>query len=593
MREEQFSLLFRRVCFLGCFLGVVATVFFLAGWAGYVGSLIPNVLLAGVFIFAALYFLYIFLVFLFDKSFLGSLLWIFILVVLVTEVILGLVPPTARDELTHHLAVPKLYASAGKILEIPFDYPSYYPMLVDMLFTPWIQWGWDFAPKLIHGLFAFLIGLLLYCYLGSRLGPIYGLSGFFFFISLPAVLRLSNWAYVDLALAFYSTASLLCLLQWTQNRNSRQWLILSGLAAGFSAATKPNGFLVLLLLVFWVGLISGRDKKDGVEEAIRAPAFFLFFALIPVTPWLLRNFVWTGNAFYPFFSALFGGGSSDAGGGGEPELGILAKRHLLYGESGWQIAALPMRIFFTGQDDNPQYFDGVLNPILILGLPWAFKGRRLEEKKILFGFVALYFVFALFLADLRIRYILPIVPPLVILLVYGIHNAYLRLAHPFILVAALIVLSALNGIYLKDYFHTVAPIDYLSGAESREAYLTGQLPDYPVFQFVNQNLPASARIYLIFMGRRVYYCDRPYYHDGSENPWTLLQAIQSAQNGDGIRSKLLERKLTHLLVRQDLLERFLDNNLTPHQQRVWHSFRTQSSRVLYKDRGYSIYQIHG
>ena len=48
--------------------------------------------------------------------------------------------------------------------------------------------------------------------------------------------------------------------------------------------------------------------------------------------------------------------------------------------------------FFSGQDDNPQFFDGVLTPVLIAFLPWAFKGKWLEEKKLLAGFALLVFI---------------------------------------------------------------------------------------------------------------------------------------------------------------------------------------------------------
>ena len=590
MLRDPFSLLLYRLCLLGCLLGLAATFYLVSGWAGYVGSLVPNVALAGVLIFAAAYFLYIFFVLLLDKSWLGFLLWFLILLVLAMEIVLGLVPPTARDELTHHLAVPKLYASAGKIYEIPFDSPSYYPMLLDMLFTPWVKWRWDFAPKLLHGLFGFLTGLLLYGYLARRLSPTYGLLGFLLFVSTPAIARLSNWAYVDLGLVFYSTASLLCLWRWTEDKNLHAWLLLAGLSAGFAAATKPNGLLALLLLFFVLAWNLGRESKNAIRVRVYHLALFLLLAFIPLSPWLLRNFVWTGNPLFPFFPSFFGSGSGGDGGG--TALGIFARRHLLYGESGWEIAALPLRIFFSGQDDSPEYFDGVLNPILILFLPWAFRGKWVKEKNIFFAFALLYFLFAFFLADLRIRYILPIVPPLVILLVYGIHNVYLRIVRPSLLFAALILLATLNVVYLWNHFHKVAPLGYLSGEESRDAYLARMLPEYPALRFVNHELPADARIYFIFMGRRVYYCERAYFYDGSDNPWVLLRMIQNAQSGDHIKARFVERGLTHLLVREELLSRFFGDNLTPLQRRVWDFFATQHLRVLYRHRGYSLFQIY-
>src|SRR3989338_7654153 len=250
MAQDQFSTLLYRTSVCGSLLGATATLYFLGGISGYIGNPFLNAAAGAAVLLAALYFLYVFLVYLPDKSLLGSLLWLLILLVLGAEIVLGFLPPTARDELTHHLAIPRLYVKAGRILEVPFALYSYYPMLLDMLYMPWVRWGWDSIPKLIHGLYGFMTALLLYAYLARRLSSIYGLLGFFFFICTPAILRLSHWAYVDLAVTFYSTASLLCLLRWLEEREEKRWFILAGLSAGLATATKPNGLLALLVLVF-------------------------------------------------------------------------------------------------------------------------------------------------------------------------------------------------------------------------------------------------------------------------------------------------------------------------------------------------------
>ena len=588
MSQERCSFLLWRTCLIGCFLGAIATVYFLFGLAGYLGNPVLRTLTAAGPILAALFFLYAFFVWMPERSWLGSLLWLLILGVLLVEIALGLIPPAARDELIHHLAMPRLYLQAGRIIEIPFALHSYYPMLLDMLYTPFVQWGLDFVPKLVHGLFGFLTGLLLFSYLARRLSPIYGLLGFFFFVSTPIVLRLSNLAYVDLGLTFYSTASLLCLLRWMEDMEARRWLILAGLSAGFALATKANGLLVFLLLFFLLAYVLAKEGK--LRGIVYYALPFVILAFIPFIPWLLKNLVWAGNPLFPFFTAVFGGGDGGLALGGSG-IGIFAQRQLLYGESGWQIAALPLRIFFSGQDDNPQYFDGVLNPILILFLPWAFKGKWGEEKKLLFSFVILYFLYAFFLVGLRIRYILPIVPPLVILLVYGIHNAYLRIARPSLLFGAVVLLLSLNAAYFWNYFRVVSPMEYLWGRESRETYLTRRLPDYPALQYINRSLPSEAKVYLLFTGNRGYYCDRDYFYDTAETGHTFLRILNSAGDEEAIRKGLGNLEITHLLIRQDLLLRFLQNNLSPAQRERWVRFGNRYLKFLFGENGYAVYKL--
>jgi hypothetical protein len=593
--EEHFSRLLFRACAAGSLLGIVATIYLLLGLAGYVHNPALNlfsaaaVAAASLFLFTSLFFIGR------NAGRLGRALAVVTFAVIGIEILLSVVPPTARDELTHHLAIPLLYARAGRIIEVPIAPYSYYPMLLDMLYTPWIYWGYDFVPKLIHGLFGFLTGLILYAYLSRRMNAVYGLLGFLLFISVPAVLRLSHWAYIDLGVTFFSTASLTCLLRWREKRAATRWLVLAASSAGFAAATKPNGLVVALMVSFILAFVLAEQRERGLAKKAEALLVFAVIGALPVMPWLIKNWLQTGNPFFPLLTGLFPGSSDGAGmaAASFAGLGILAKRELLYGESWWQIAALPVRLFFSGRDDNPQYFDGVLSPGLIVLLPWAFKGKWLDEKKLLLGFCALYLAYALFLVDLRVRYVLPIVPPLVMLAVYGVFNVYLGIRRPALLFAGLLLFAALHGTYLWRYYHDAAPLGYLTGQESRHDYLSRALPGYPAFQYVNRELPAASKVYLLFMGRRAYYCERDYFHDGGELPALLLGAIRSAKEPIQIRKALEHQGITHLMIREDLLRRFLADNLHPAEQALWNAFAGAQLREQFRHLGYGVYQLHG
>lgn len=594
MMEDRFSVLLFRTCVVGCLLGGVGTIYFLLGLAGYVGSSLLNLFVATSLVAAAGFFLTAFIGALWGTNWVGRVFWFAIFIILVTEIILCLVPPTARDELTHHLAIPRLYARAGRIIEVPMAPYAYYPMLLDMLYTPWVYWGYDSVPKLIHGLFGFLTGLSLYAYLSRRMNAVYGLLGFFFFISVPSVLRLSHWAYVDLGTTFYTTAALLCMLRWSEEKARGRWLILAALSAGFAVATKPNGLVAWLLLFFLFAWVSVRETEHGRDRIFSACMLFAVVGALPFLPWLAKNWLQTGNPFFPLLGGFFHVKAGVEGDGASyVNLGVFAKRELLYGESWWEITTLPLRLFFFGRDDDPQYFDGVLGPSLILLLPWAFKGKWLEEKKVLVSFALLFFLYALFLVDLRARYILPIVPPMAILLTYSVFNVYLRIKQPVYLFAVLFGFAAYNGYYLWRYFQDVAPSGYVTGRETREAYLARALPEYPAFQYVNRELSPMTKIYLLFVGRRVYYCEREYFHDGGELPGFLLRAIRSAKEPADVARQLKTRHLTHLLVRDELLIRFLRDNLDPAQQRLWDAFATNHLKNLFRDRGHSVLQLHG
>jgi hypothetical protein len=52
-------------------------------------------------------------------------------------------------------------------------------------------------------------------------------------------------------------------------------------------------------------------------------------------------------------------------------------------------------------------------------------------------------------------------------------------------------------------------------------------------------------------------------------------------------------KLTHLMMREDLLVAFLTNNLTAQQVAVWNEFAAARLNPVFQARGYSVYQLHG
>lgn len=592
--DERNSVLIDRISLVGCLLGVCGTWYFFFGLAGYVGSMILNLSVAAVVAGAALFFIFQFLKIARLTDWFGKAIWIAIFVVLVVEMILGLLPPLSRDELTHHLAMPKLYARAGRIIEVPIAPYSYYPMLLDMLYTPWVNWGYDFVPKWIHALFGFLTGLLLYAYCAGRMSPVYGLLGFFFWISTPAIARLGHWGYIDLGITFYTTAALICLLRWRENRENLRSLGLTALSLGFAVATKPNGLVAALLISLLFLLMIAKPPRQSSGHIGRELVVYGGLALLPYLPWLAKNWLQTANPFFPFLTQFFPQYSVPATDGGSfSGLDIFVKRELLYGENIWQILALPLRVFIFGRDDNPQFFDGVLTPILIVLLPWTFKGKWPEEKKLLASFAALFLAYAIFLVDLRIRYILPIVPPLVILAVYGIFNLYLRIKRPVYLFFGLLVFAAWHGAYLWGYINAAEPYGYLTGSESRDAYLSRMLPEYGAFRYINRETPGSAKIYLLFVGRRAYYCERNYFHDGGDLPGYLLAAIRSAESAAEIEAVLRQKQITHLMAREDLLTRFLGDNLAPDERARWNRFVETYLELEFRGRGYAVYRLHG
>ncbi len=527
-------------------------------------------------------------------------------VLIISIVILAFTPPTSRDALIHHLAIPKLYLKHGGIYEIPFMAFSYYPMNLNLLYMIPLFMGNDIVPKYIHFIFALLTAWLIYRYLRRRLNSIYGLLGAVFFLSIPIIVKLSITAYVDLGVVFFSTASLLLLLRWIETRFPMRYLILSGIFCGLAVGTKYNGLIALLLLTLFIPYLYSRCAQQGEPRFFKAVGFgviFLMVALAVFSPWMIRNYVWTHNPVFPLYDHWF----NPQGGYSRASMGLFTVRSVMYHENWWQIALLPVRVFFQGQDGNPQYFDGKLNAFLLL-LPLVVLyqirgGSRIirTEKGILFAFAGLFFLFALFTSTLRMRYIAPIIPPLVILSVFGIESlsrVAANFARPIsraigkgaVLVIVLCLLW-LNANYIFDQYREVRPFHYLGGRLTRDEYIETYRPEYPVMQYINTNLPPDVRILFIFMGNRGYYCEREYIFDMSKNKSMFQQFVKLSTTTEELLLRLQSLGITHLLVYYDIFDRWMKDAFTVEEQGFLKRFFQIHVKHLYVKNGYGISRL--
>ncbi|MBW2266795.1 MAG: phospholipid carrier-dependent glycosyltransferase [Deltaproteobacteria bacterium] len=235
----------------------------------------------------------------------SCLLLVSIAVLLFTECLMNLTPPISRDALIHHLAIPKLWIKHGGLYEIPWAKYSYYPMNIDLLYLACLYFKKDIAPKFIHLAFALGTGLLIYIHLKMRFSRNWGLLGVLIFLSTPIIIRLSTSAYVDLGLIFFTTASVLSFVQWQDGKYKQmKWFIFSAVSMGLAAGCKYNGLIpwvfVNLMLIFYFA----RDTQKQVS-ALNCGLLFFALSLVTVSPWYIKNYLFTSKPIYPLFDNIF------------------------------------------------------------------------------------------------------------------------------------------------------------------------------------------------------------------------------------------------------------------------------------------------
>jgi hypothetical protein len=544
------------------------------------------------------------------ETFLSAL----IVILIVSIVILSLVPPVSRDALIHHLAIPKLYLKHGGMYEIPSMPFSYYPMNLQLLYMIPLYLGNDIIPKLIHFTFALITAWVIFSYLRSRIHKLYALLGSLFFLSVPIIIKLSTIAYIDLGVIFFSTASLLYLIRWMESGFRMKFLIISAVFCGLGLGTKYNGLITLFLMAFFSSFLYTRHVQVR-KKALLKPVWhgFVFFAisLLVFSPWMARDYHWKKNPIYPLYDNWFNPPKpvfqADVSARTQERGGhsIFAYRKVVYHEEWWEMALLPVRVFFEGKDGDPRHFDGKLNPFLLLLPFFAFYRSRQDselirsEKRIFLAFPLLFFAFAFFSADLRMRYISPIIPPLIILSAFGIKTindwagSQSNPGRKTFLNCFLLFMTGLPLLYSAHYlvseFKFEDPVAYLTGKLSRDEYIAKYRPEYPAMQYINNNLQPSAKVLFLFIGDRGYYCERDYFFGEP----ILGEILKNAASPDEISQRLRGSGATHLLLFHPIFERWRKDNVTEEEDEILKQFFEKYVRVLFFRNGFSVSSLCG
>jgi len=266
---------------------------------------------------------------------------------------------------------------------------------------------------------------------------------------------------------------------------------------------------------------------------------------------------------------------------------------------------VPFRIFFEGQDDAHQYFDGKLNPALLVLPLFSFfatnrnsdTGSVKNEQMIFAGFAILFILLVFFRTNMRIRYMAPAIPCLVILSIYGIKNVFgfidrhaagsiKNLIRGLFMVAVLVFFS-LNAIYILEQFRIVTPFQYASGKLSRDQYIEKFRPEYACIHHANTFLSPDARILSLFIGKRGYYSDREMSFDIN----LFKTAIRNSASPKEMHSNLIDMGFSHLLIRFDMFDNWCNHNLDQKEKQMVIELLSFRNSLLIEKNGHGLYKL--
>jgi hypothetical protein len=232
--------------------------------------------------------------------------------------------PHPYDVTSYHLLVPREWYEGGKIVPLEHNVFSYFPFNVEMQFLllmhamggPWAgMYACQFLSAGYAGLMVLAVGGVganehrtstiehrtsngegqFNSYLGAAIASV-----------IPWTIMLAGVAYVESGLMLYTALS----IAWAMKARADdphgagtnsffRPMILSGLMAGFACGVKITAVPMLLLAVPTAAAVSLLGGKIRLKKILIGCGMLVLAGSIVLSPWLIRNFAWSGNPLFP------------------------------------------------------------------------------------------------------------------------------------------------------------------------------------------------------------------------------------------------------------------------------------------------------
>jgi hypothetical protein len=145
-----------------------------------------------------------------------------------------------------------------------------------------------------------------------------------------------------------------------------------------------------------------------------------------------------------------------------------------------------------------------------------------------------------------------------------------------------------NVPYLNALWADIAPLSYLQGDVSREAYIEKHRPEYALYRYANAHLGDEVKVLGLFLGNRGYYCKRRIVFDIPG----FKANLETADTASSVRENLRREGVTHLMINGRLFGHWAHVNLSPEAQARLAAFlRTETQSIMRTNMDYSLLAV--
>ncbi len=467
--------------------------------------------------------------------------WLFVglgglgLLFLTLSIAQAFVPEVYFDSLVYHLAALSFWKFHHGISDFYTNLYAHYPFGAELYFLNGFFFQGTEAAKMLNAFASGLCGLAAAGWVMEEAGTAPGLMVWAMVLSFPLVSAAVWTTQNDVVLALFLVLFFYALTRWAEDKKNWQWAVGAGIFGGGAMAVKYTAVLGIV-----AGLLALALTHRELYQTKYWPKWGVLKGLlwIALLPWLIKNYFFTGNPLYPYFSSWMGGISLSPG-----KMAALMGDHGSPFLDGFSFTAWITRILTRDLDKT-------IAPLLFSFLPFLFlPGKRSPITKYLTVLSGLSLVFG-FLVSHQLRLMIPAFILCFILMGILLSDlgkrewtrawAWVVVGFGFLSFLSLCRLSADYYQGQKIWFGVETRGEFLSKAPQTASY-------FGITQLVENSLPKSDQILVVGDARGLYY-PRCYYNNSVFDDQVLAVLARKEKDGEGIWKRLHQLGIDDLVI---------------------------------------------
>ena len=213
--------------------------------------------------------------------------------------------PNGYDVVEYHLQVPREWFEAGRIVPLHHNVFSFFPFNVEThyllaMFLHGGPWAGMYLDQMMHLGFCAAAAWAVFALAG---GPKRGTVAALLVAATPWTGLLASVAYNEGGTLLFATLA----IGWAIRAQTFREFVVAGLFAGFAGGTKLSVAPLVFLGVPLAAIIKNAIPLQP-RVLVAHLACYVLAGVLALSPWLIRNWKWTGNPVFPQAMNLLGQG---------------------------------------------------------------------------------------------------------------------------------------------------------------------------------------------------------------------------------------------------------------------------------------------